>query len=68
MAAVELKVAIVNHLTAAFFNLSLASRRLFATFANMAVVLENPARRWTYEEYYRLDDDQRYEIIAGNLY
>ena len=67
MAAVELKVAIVNHLTAAFFNLSLASRRLFATFANMAVVLENPARRWTYEEYYRLDDDQRYEIIEGNL-
>jgi Uma2 family endonuclease len=33
----------------------------------MAVALEKPARRWTYEEYYRLDDDQRYEIIQGNL-
>src|SRR5687767_12285878 len=33
----------------------------------MAVVLEKPAKRWTYEEYYRLDDDQRYEIIDGNL-
>ena len=33
----------------------------------MAAVLENQAKRWTYEEYYRLDDDQRYEIIDGNL-
>jgi len=33
----------------------------------MAAVLEKPARRWTYEEYYKLDDDQRYEIIDGNL-
>jgi len=33
----------------------------------MAIALEKPARRWTYEEYYRLDDDQRYEIIDGNL-
>ena len=33
----------------------------------MAVVLEKQAKRWTYEEYYRLDDDQRYEIIDGNL-
>src|SRR5580765_8082296 len=33
----------------------------------MAAVLEKPAKRWTYEEYYRLDDDQRYEIIDGNL-
>src|SRR6266705_3596784 len=33
----------------------------------MAAVLEKQARRWTYEEYYRLDDDQRYEIIDGNL-
>ena len=32
----------------------------------MAVV-EKTARRWTYEEYYRLNDDQRYEIIDGNL-
>jgi Uma2 family endonuclease len=33
----------------------------------MAAVLEKPGRRWTYEEYYKLDDDQRYEIIDGNL-
>ena len=33
----------------------------------MAAVAEKPARRWTYEEYYELDDDQRYEIIDGNL-
>ena len=33
----------------------------------MAPVLEKQARRWTYEEYYQLDDDQRYEIIDGNL-
>ncbi len=33
----------------------------------MAAVLEKPVKRWTYEEYYRLDDDQRYEIINGNL-
>src|SRR2546422_11425878 len=33
----------------------------------MAAVLEKQTRRWTYEEYYKLDDDQRYEIIDGNL-
>jgi Uma2 family endonuclease len=33
----------------------------------MAAVLEKQAKRWTYEEYYLLDDDQRYEIIGGNL-
>src|SRR5580765_5718461 len=33
----------------------------------MAAVLEKQAKRWTYEEYYRLNDDQRYEIIDGNL-
>ena len=33
----------------------------------MAGMLEKQAKRWTYEEYYRLDDDQRYEIIDGNL-
>jgi Uma2 family endonuclease len=33
----------------------------------MAAVLEKQAKRWTYEEYYRLDDDQRYEIIDGDL-
>src|SRR6266568_6574316 len=33
----------------------------------MAELLEKQAKRWTYEEYYKLDDDQRYEIIGGNL-
>ncbi len=33
----------------------------------MATAVEKPAKRWTYEEYYRLSDDQRYEIIEGNL-
>ena len=33
----------------------------------MGIVLEKQAKRWTYEEYYRLDDDQRHEIIDGNL-
>jgi Uma2 family endonuclease len=33
----------------------------------MVVVLENQTGRWTYEEYCRLDDDQRYEIIDGKL-
>lgn len=33
----------------------------------MAAVLEKQAKRWTYEEYSRLNDDQRYEIIDGNL-
>ena len=33
----------------------------------MAEVLEKQAKRWTYEEYYKLDDDQRYEIMDGKL-
>lgn len=33
----------------------------------MAAVLEKQAKRWTYEEYYRLDDDLRHEIIDGIL-
>jgi Uma2 family endonuclease len=33
----------------------------------MAGVLEKQTKRWTYEEYYRLDDDRRYEIIDGTL-
>jgi Uma2 family endonuclease len=33
----------------------------------MAAAVENKAKRWTYEEYYQLDDDQRYEIIDGKL-
>jgi Uma2 family endonuclease len=33
----------------------------------MAAVVEEQAKRWTYEEYYKLHDDQRYEISEGNL-
>lgn len=33
----------------------------------MAAVLERQTKRWTYEEYYRLDDDERYEILDGHL-
>ncbi len=33
----------------------------------MAVTLEPQAKRWIYEDYYRLADDQRHEIIDGNL-
>jgi Uma2 family endonuclease len=33
----------------------------------MAATVEKQAKRWTYEEYYKLDDDQRYEIIDGHL-
>jgi Uma2 family endonuclease len=33
----------------------------------MAATLEKQAKRWTYEEYYKLEDDQRYEIINGKL-
>jgi Uma2 family endonuclease len=33
----------------------------------MAATLEKQAKHWTYEEYYKLEDDQRYEIINGKL-
>jgi Uma2 family endonuclease len=33
----------------------------------MAATIEKKAKRWTYEEYYKLDSDQRYEIIEGEL-
>ena len=33
----------------------------------MAALAEQPPRRWTYEEYARLDDERRYEIIDGEL-
>jgi len=33
----------------------------------MAVVVDKPARRWTYEEYYRLNDEQRFEVFGGRL-
>jgi Uma2 family endonuclease len=32
-----------------------------------AATLEKQAKRWTYEEYYKLEDDQRYEIRNRNL-
>ena len=33
----------------------------------MAAVLEKQPKRWTYEDYYRLEDGQRHEVIDGNL-
>jgi Uma2 family endonuclease len=33
----------------------------------MTIAVEKPPKRWTYEDYYKLDDDHRYEIIDGNL-
>ena len=33
----------------------------------MSSVVDKPSRRWTYEAYSRLEDDQRYEIIQGEL-
>ena len=36
----------------------------------MAAVLDKPKptkKRWTYEQYYRLDDDRRYELSNGEL-
>jgi Uma2 family endonuclease len=33
----------------------------------MATVADQRSRPWTYEEYARLDDEQRYEIIKGEL-
>lgn len=33
----------------------------------MAAVVEKQVRRWTYEEYSRLEDEQRFEIINGEL-
>ncbi len=36
----------------------------------MAAVLDKPKprkKRWTYEEYYRLDDERRYELYHGEL-
>jgi len=47
-------------------NFALASNGATCYIMHMAVA-EKTARRWTYEEYYRLNDDQRYEIIDGNL-
>jgi Uma2 family endonuclease len=33
----------------------------------MAAATDHQAKHWTYEEYYNLADDQRYEVINGNL-
>jgi Uma2 family endonuclease len=33
----------------------------------MAAALEQQVKRWTYEEYYKLEDDQRYEVIDSRL-
>lgn len=33
----------------------------------MAAELQQQRKRWTYEDYYGLDDTQRYEVIGGNL-
>lgn len=34
---------------------------------SMAALAEHAAKRWSYEEYARLDDEQRHEIIDGEL-
>jgi len=33
----------------------------------MPATIEHRAKRWTYEEYSKLGDDQRYEVVKGNL-
>jgi Uma2 family endonuclease len=33
----------------------------------VAAILDKQTKRWTYEEYYKLEDAQRYEIINGKL-
>lgn len=33
----------------------------------MAAALETRNKRWTYDEYFKLDEDQRYEILNGEL-
>lgn len=33
----------------------------------MAAAVEKQGKRWTYEEYCRLNDDQRYELFDGDL-
>jgi hypothetical protein len=34
----------------------------------MAATLEKQAKRWTYEECHKLEDDRRYETIDGHLH
>src|SRR5262245_51532273 len=33
----------------------------------MAAVTTRQTKRWTYEDYHKVEGDQRYEIIAGEL-
>src|SRR6266850_8176217 len=33
----------------------------------MATAASQQARHWTYEQYYKLDDERRYEVIDGEL-
>ncbi|HEY3915449.1 MAG TPA: Uma2 family endonuclease [Verrucomicrobiae bacterium] len=33
----------------------------------MTAALDQKGKRWTYEEYYNLESDQRYEVIDGSL-
>jgi Uma2 family endonuclease len=33
----------------------------------VAAAIEQPTKRWNYEEYYKLGDDQRYEVINARL-
>jgi Uma2 family endonuclease len=33
----------------------------------MSAATDHQTKHWTYEEYYNLEDDQRYEVISGNL-
>src|SRR5437867_7396724 len=43
------------------------SPHTFARFWHMATPAAQENKRWTYEEYYRLDDEKRYELIDGKL-
>jgi Uma2 family endonuclease len=36
-------------------------------FQGMEALLQTQRKHWTYEEYYRLNDEQRYEIFNGEL-
>jgi len=36
-------------------------------FRGMEALLQSQRKHWTYEEYYRLEDEQRYEIFNGEL-
>lgn len=48
------------------FPLALAQNREHNT-GGMAALAERHSKRWTYDDYARLDEEQRYEIIGGEL-